>query len=364
MADEPLTNFGQRKSSLMSAVGERQQGNVLQEYTRRFNLPIEAPASDKGYHLVVQALARAEEADTESAPDQERPAGFDSLKRRVTALRLFAVSAASATPHFLTRVQKLVTPSGIALKAAAIVCAFTLLSASVYQALPTFDDGEATGGKAVNDRLRPSQPRPATVSAALSSVDAATLQPPRDLGGETASPEPQQQSAAAPSHPALPDKPIVVRSEVYLPDGTRADARTPSAIPSVVRLDSPKPPLLAASASVAAAPAQSEGPSLAVASAAPPEPAKQEQKPESGYYVQVKSDQDSNAAEAERGAVLEKHGGDLGKLALFVRQVDLKEKGVWFRVLAGPSKTRDEAERLCRKMKRSGLSGCVIQQIE
>jgi hypothetical protein len=353
MAGEPLTNFGLRKSSLISAVGERRQENVLQEYKRRFTLPFDTSAADKGYQLVVQALARAEEAATGQAPNPD----IESDRwKRLTALSLLAVSAASATVHFLTRVKKLVTPSRIALKTAAIVCAIALLGASLYQALPTLGDGAPTSGK-VTDRLSPSQPRPATVSAALSSVDAATPQSPRSLGVESISLKPQQ-PASAPSQPALPDKPTVVRSEVYLPDGTRVDAKTPSVVPSVVRLGAPKPPLLAASA------AQTEGASLAVALTAPPEPAKEARRPEPGYYIQVKSDQDPNAAEAERSAVLEKHGGDLGKLALFVRQVDLKEKGLWFRVLAGPSKTRDEAERLCRKMKRSGLSDCVVQQIE
>ncbi len=302
MAGEPLTNFGQRKSSLISAVGERQQGNVLQEYKRRFNLPFETSASDKGYQLVVQALNRAEEAATEQAPDPEPRIGFDWWKRQLTALHLFAVSAASATVQLLSaawprallamsRVLKLIRPpSMMALKAAAIVCAFTLLGASLYQALPTLGDGDAAGKKASYDRIIPNQPRPATASAALSSVDAATPQPPRGLGAESVSPEPQQ-SAPAPSQPALPDKPIVVRSELYLPDGTRADAKTPSVVPSVVRLGSPKPPLLAALAPVAA-PTQTEGPSLAVALTAPPQPEKEARRPEPGYYVQVKSDQE------------------------------------------------------------------------
>jgi hypothetical protein len=60
-------------------------------------------------------------------------------------------------------------------------------------------------------------------------------------------------------------------------------------------------------------------------------------------------DQDQKAVEAERAAVVEKYKPVSGD-PLVTRTVNLNEKGTWFRVLAGPVKSHDEAASLCRKL--------------
>ena len=59
---------------------------------------------------------------------------------------------------------------------------------------------------------------------------------------------------------------------------------------------------------------------------------------DSGYFVQVKSDQDLKAAEAELAAIAEKYKAVFGEVPLITKSVDLKEKGVWFRVF-GPARS-------------------------
>ena len=86
--------------------------------------------------------------------------------------------------------------------------------------------------------------------------------------------------------------------------------------------------------------------------------------PPSGYFAQVKSDRDQNVAVAELAIVVEKYKAVLREVPLITRSVDLKEKGVWFRVLAGPVKSRDQAASLCMKLKSAGLQDCIVQKFE
>ncbi|MGO8955044.1 MAG: SPOR domain-containing protein [Rhodomicrobium sp.] len=169
-----------------------------------------------------------------------------------------------------------------------------------------------------------------------------------------------------------------------------AEPSQPAAVPSIIRLDSGKvrPPYLAAAqpqpapaavfaqsapeepvaapgspppAPAAPAPETSGAPDTKTAAQAPAESA---QPADSGYFVQVKSDQDLKAAEAELAAIAEKYKAVFGEVPLITKSVDLKEKGVWFRVLAGPVKSRDEASNLCGKLKSAGLPACIVHKSE
>jgi hypothetical protein len=84
----------------------------------------------------------------------------------------------------------------------------------------------------------------------------------------------------------------------------------------------------------------------------------------SGYFAQVKADQDQKAAEAELAEIVENYKAVLGEVPITTRSVDLKEKGVWFRSLAGPVKSRDEAANLCRNLKSAGLQACIVQKFD
>ena len=83
-----------------------------------------------------------------------------------------------------------------------------------------------------------------------------------------------------------------------------------------------------------------------------------------GYFVQVKSDQDPKAAAAEAAEVAEKYKAELREVPLLTRSADLKERGIWYRVLAGPVKSRDEAETLCKKLKDAGMPACIVQKFD
>jgi hypothetical protein len=273
------------------------------------------------------------------------------------------------------------------------------------------------GRKLTYARLTPDGPAPE--STAVPSAQANLPKPPNaspDNRTEGVVPKGMQARNAPASPPAASadiqaaNKPTMVRSETYLPDGTRIDAAPPAPIPSVVRLRTvkPQPPFLAAAqppeaaavpkavekkpeppflvaaqpAEAAAVPAAAEKkpepPFLAAAQpaeiAAVPAAPEKESTPaaapepvpslETGYFAQVKADQDQKAADAELAAISEKYKAVLGEVPLKTRAADLKEKGVWIRVLAGPLKSRDDAANLCKKLKNAGIEACIVQKIE
>jgi cell division protein FtsN len=169
----------------------------------------------------------------------------------------------------------------------------------------------------------------------------------------------------------------MVRSESYLPDGTRVDTVPLTPIPSIVRLGAAKPraPFLPAAqppeAAAVRAATEKDGASaagLVEANAAPATAPVQAAEPapslETGYFAQVKADQDQKAADSELAAISEKYKDVLGEVPLKTRAADLKEKGVWIRVLAGPLKSRDDAANLCKKLKTAGIEACIVQKID
>src|SRR5262249_32317896 len=140
------------------------------------------------------------------------------------------------------------------------------------------------------------------------------------------------------------DQPTAVRSETYRPDGTRIDAVPPAPAPSIVKLGAGQPQVLAAAQPPAARAGTAAPETKAASPAVPPvQSAAAQDASEPGFFAQVKSDQDQKAAEAELAAVVEKYKSVLGDVPLITKTADLKEKGIWFRVLAGPVKSRDEA---------------------
>jgi cell division protein FtsN len=124
----------------------------------------------------------------------------------------------------------------------------------------------------------------------------------------------------------------------------------------------PPPPLAGAPAPLAGAP-------VALASATPPPAAAapilaQPATPAAGYFVQVKSDQNRTAAEAELALVAEKYKDALGQIPLSTREADLKDRGIWYRVLAGPVKSHDDADSLCKRLKGAGVQACIVQKFD
>jgi hypothetical protein len=165
------------------------------------------------------------------------------------------------------------------------------------------------------------------------------------------------------------DRPTWVKSERYLPDGTRTDARRPAA-GALPGEGEARRPVMAAVQPAPAMPGEapektgSAAATSTQAAALAPAPAEAAQTALTGYFAQVKSDQNLKAAEAELAAVAEKYKGVLGDMPLITRSADLKDRGIWFRVLIGPVKSHDEAENVCKRLKGAGLQDCIVQKLD
>jgi cell division protein FtsN len=251
----------------------------------------------------------------------------------------------------------------------------------------------------------PAEPRPVQAVAASPAIPAGQV-PLRSVPAPA--PIPQIAPTIAAAHALAADRPTIVHadqptivhSERYLPDGTRADAGAPPAPASGIgetrapALTAPEAkPIVTASAAprpaveapapapapaplavappppLAGAPAPLAGAPVALASATPPPAAAapilaQPATPAAGYFVQVKSDQNRTAAEAELALVAEKYKDALGQIPLSTREADLKDRGIWYRVLAGPVKSHDDADSLCKRLKGAGVQACIVQKFD
>lgn len=122
----------------------------------------------------------------------------------------------------------------------------------------------------------------------------------------------------------------------------------------------PPPVTPAAAEPAAATPAEA---AAATTPSAEPTPAAD---PAGAFAVQLAS----LASEAEAshiGAILKsKHADLLGKFDLLVRRVDLgADKGVWYRVLAGPFAARDDATQLCTRLRAAPKpADCLVVAIK
>ena len=371
--------------------------NALEEYRRRF-----ASTADQGS---AEKRKSGDDAKQPERAERAKQHQFETRGRRRDK-RLKAkvnwsgssshLSGASWTFLILALLRGCHAVAGIhrkALIAVMMACAIALGGAYGYRTMMAggdglfrtshtrqssqSSDGLPDGGKLHYDRLTADGMDTETVSPAAPSVSAGLAEPPsagsdNRVGGTF--PQGKQsgympatsQSVAAERR--VTDQQTVVRSESYLPDGTRTDITRPAPVPSIVRLGAGQVriPFL-----VAAKPpgAMARGAALetnGAPAAGPPVQAEAEPAPSlhSGYFVQVKADQDQKAADAELAAFLDKYKAVLGKVPLITMSADLKEKGIWFRVLAGPLKSRDEAASLCKKLKGAGLQACIIQKLD
>ena len=58
--------------------------------------------------------------------------------------------------------------------------------------------------------------------------------------------------------------------------------------------------------------------------------------------------------------IQQKHPGILQGKAADVREANLGEKGMWYRVVVGPPGSRETANSVCGRLKSEGYSGCWI----
>lgn len=211
-----------------------------------------------------------------------------------------------------------------------------------------------------------------------------------------------------------PDQPIVVRSETYRPDGTRLEAQgaarpqgtarsvmdttslpppfgpgpggasasptvtTPAtaytsgivttrppervaAPPAVQPQPAPRPAPETRTAALAAPAAPARPAAVAATQAAAPSAPVRPAALAGGHFVQMRASNDERRALSEINELNEKYGVVLGGVQISSRAVDLGEKGVWFRLMAGPLPSKDSATELCNKLKGAGLQGCLVR---
>ncbi len=80
-----------------------------------------------------------------------------------------------------------------------------------------------------------------------------------------------------------------------------------------------------------------------------------------GHFVQMKASNDEKRALAEISDINDKFGVVLGGVPVSSKAVDLGDKGVWFRLMAGPLPSKEAATELCNKLKGAGLPNCLIR---
>ncbi len=215
-----------------------------------------------------------------------------------------------------------------------------------------------------------SAPQVAAAAPVAASV-AVSASAPIEAPATSAATAPAAAPVAVAETTPVADRPTWVKAEKYLPDGTRTDVPRPAAGPLPGEGEARKPVLAAVGPtaivpeqapekleSASATPAQAPPPATASAPAEPP------QASVTGYFAQVKSDQNQKAAEAELAAVADKYKSVLGQTPLITRSADLKDRGIWFRVLIGPVKSHDDADNICKRLKGAGLQDCIVQKLD
>jgi SPOR domain len=80
-----------------------------------------------------------------------------------------------------------------------------------------------------------------------------------------------------------------------------------------------------------------------------------------GYFVQVSSQRSESDAQSAYRGLQAKFPSQLGGHEATIRQVDLGEKGTFFRTLVGPYATMEQAAQMCSGLKSAGGS-CLVQR--
>jgi hypothetical protein len=202
------------------------------------------------------------------------------------------------------------------------------------------------------------------------SVAPAPTMPPAGMAGQSASVQTQQ---AVPPNSAT-KKVHTVAIHPGQPDGTDAAAAAPAQAPArALQPSAPARPV--APKQLAAAPAQGGNAPLSIvpsqgdtparthtALARPTAPAA-EPAPTAGggYSVQVSSQRSEAEAQAAYRGLQAKYPSQLGGHTSSVRQVNLGDKGVFYRTLVGPYASMEQAAQMCSSLKAAGGS-CIVQR--
>jgi cell division septation protein DedD len=174
--------------------------------------------------------------------------------------------------------------------------------------------------------------------------------------------EPKVEQLLPPPEAPLPrptvtdDTPLLLTPVMPQPAATpTAESTAPTTPPAAVTESRPAPPPPQAPAPVvAAAPPPPPAP---VATPAPPPPAPAVEG--KGYRLQIGAVRSPEAAQHEWERLKRANADVLGGLGFAAPRVDLGERGVYYRIQAGPVGDAAKAERDCSELKRRGVS-CIL----
>jgi len=164
-------------------------------------------------------------------------------------------------------------------------------------------------------------------------------------------PVPPPVVAAPPEPPPPPAAPAPVAAAPAAPPPPEPAATAAPPPPPVASTPAPPPqPVAAPAAAVAPAPVHP-----APARPAPPPPSASG----GGYRLQIGAVRTPEGAKHEWERLKRANGDVLGKLGFSTARVDLGERGVFYRIQAGPVADAALAERHCAELKRRGV-GCIL----
>lgn len=80
-----------------------------------------------------------------------------------------------------------------------------------------------------------------------------------------------------------------------------------------------------------------------------------------GYVVQIAAFRDVPRAEAEFAKLQQAHPDILARMRSDIQRADLGDRGIYYRLRVGPLTTKDEADRLCTRLKGRGQD-CLVRE--
>ncbi|HVJ51334.1 MAG TPA: SPOR domain-containing protein [Aliidongia sp.] len=200
---------------------------------------------------------------------------------------------------------------------------------------------DSPGGETVPDQdklvYNPNQPG-AKVERLLAPPEQplprAVAPPPTDINA----PLPVQEVGQAPVPKSIPSAPGAAASPPPPPAGSSGMLSAPEGAKSVAGIEiPPAPPTPAAPGKPGAAPAASGG----------------------VFKVQIAATRDEATAQSEWERLKHAHADLLGSLSPTVVRADLGDKGIFYRIQAGPVPDQAKAEKLCTELKKLSI-GCII----
>lgn len=172
------------------------------------------------------------------------------------------------------------------------------------------------------------------------------------IDGMTPRIPPPQVREAAPPPPPPPARALTVETP----------AAPPRRVASVPPVTAVEPPTTVPAAPRAEAEGKRAVPTRPIARTPAPPPAASATGavPSSGYVAVLVSRQSNMDALKSLADIQQKYPGVLQGRAADVREANLGEKGIWYRVVVGPPASRQTANTVCGELKSKGYGGCWV----